>query len=164
MTSTKPNLKNPVHFLAFGFGAGLSPKAPGTMGTLVALPIWFVLASLLPFWGYVAATLFVIAVGPYLCGQTAKDLGVHDHGGIVWDEIAGLLITMLALPVTGMVAILGFVAFRIFDILKPWPISWLDKNVGGGTGIMVDDILAGVLAAACLQLLNYFAPSVLILF
>jgi len=164
VTAPRPNLKNPVHFLAFGFGAGLSPKAPGTMGTLVALPVWWLLASGLPLWGYVVATLLVVAIGPWLCGQTAKDLGVHDHGGIVWDEIAGLLITLLALPVTGMTALLGFAAFRLFDILKPWPISWLDKNVGGGTGIMADDILAGVLAAVCLHLLNGFYPSLLLLF
>jgi phosphatidylglycerophosphatase A len=165
MTETaKPDLRNPVHFLAFGFGAGLSPRAPGTCGTLAALPVWWLLATFLPLWGYLLATLAVIAIGPWLCGQTARDLEVHDHGGIVWDEIAGLLVTLVALPVTGMTALLGFVAFRVFDILKPWPISWLDKHVGGGVGIMVDDLLAGVFAAVCLQLLNHFLPMLLTLF
>ena len=158
--SVKPNLKNPVHLLAFGFGAGCAPKAPGTFGTLVALPIWWLAASFLPFWGYALVTLVVIAVGPYLCGKAAKDLGVHDHGGIVWDEIAGLLITLMALPVTGASALLGFLAFRLFDIWKPWPISWLDRHVHGGTGIMADDILAGIFAAICMQLLYYIYPSV----
>lgn len=160
----KPDLKNPIHFLAFGFGAGLAPKAPGTFGTLVALPIWWLLAALLPLWGYLLATLAVIAVGPWLCGRTAKDLGVHDHGGIVWDEIAGLLITMIALPVSGMSVLLGFLLFRLFDIAKPWPISWLDKHIDGGSGIMVDDIVAGVFAAICLQLLYYLMPWVFVLF
>lgn len=158
-SSVKPNLKNPVHLLAFGFGAGCAPKAPGTFGTLVALPIWWLAASCLPLWSYALVTLAIIAIGPYLCGKTAQDLGVHDHGGIVWDEIAGFMITMLVLPVSLGAALLGFIAFRLFDIVKPWPISWLDKHVHGGTGIMVDDVLAGVFAAICLQLLNYFYPA-----
>lgn len=160
----KPDLGNPVHLLAFGFGSGCAPKAPGTCGTLVGVFIWWVLASLLPLWGYQVATLVVIAVGPWLCGKTARDLGVHDHGGIVWDEIAGFLITAAALPVTGMTAILAFALFRFFDILKPWPISWIDKNMGGGNGIMADDLAAGIIAAIILQLLNNNFPHILLLF
>ena len=101
--------------------------------------------------------LLVIAVGPWLCGQTSRDLGVHDHGGIVWDEFAGLLVTFIPLALVGAaptvaVAVAGFVLFRIFDVLKPWPIGWLDRRVHGGTGIMVDDLLAGVYAGVLLYI------------
>lgn len=148
--SVKPDMRNPVHFLAFGFGSGLSPKAPGTMGTLAALPVWYLLAQL-PLAGYIAGLLLVIAVGPYLCGKTARDLGVHDHGGIVWDEIAGFLLTMLLVPVSIWTALIGFALFRLFDIVKPWPIGWLDKHVHGGTGIMLDDLVAALYAGVCIQ-------------
>lgn len=150
--STKPDMKNPVHFLAFGFGSGLAPKAPGTFGTLAAIPLWY-LAAQLPLPGYVAVLLGVIAVGPYLCGKTAQDLGVHDHSGIVWDEIAGFLLTMLWAPVSLTALLAGFLLFRLFDIVKPWPIGWLDRRVKGGTGIMVDDLVAAIFAALCLQAL-----------
>lgn len=156
----RPDMKNPVHFLAFGFGSGLAPKAPGTFGTLAALPVWW-LAAQLPLWGYVVVLLAVIAVGPYLCGRTAEDLGVHDHGGIVWDEIAGFLLTMLLVPVSWYGALAGFLLFRLFDIAKPWPIGWLDRQVEGGTGIMVDDLVAGLYALGCLHLLLWMlAPYV----
>lgn len=144
------DMRNPVHFLAFGFGSGLAPKAPGTFGTLAAVPLWYLLAQL-PLWGYLLATLAVVAVGPWLCGRTSRDLGVHDHPGIVWDEIAGFLVTMILVPVSLVTAIAGFVLFRIFDVLKPWPIGWLDRRVKGGTGIMVDDLLAAVYAGALLH-------------
>lgn len=153
--SVKPDMRNPVHFLAFGFGSGLSPKAPGTMGTLAALPIWYLLAQL-PLIGYLAGLLLVIAVGPYLCGKTARDLGVHDHGGIVWDEIAGFLLTMLLVPVSVWTALIGFALFRLFDIVKPWPIGWLDKHVHGGTGIMLDDLVAALYAGVCIQTLLWW--------
>ena len=148
--SVKPDMRNPVHFLAFGFGSGLSSKAPGTMGTLAALPVWYLLAQL-PLAGYLAGLLLVIAVGPYLCGKTARDLGVHDHGGIVWDEIAGFLLTMLLVPVSVWMALIGFALFRLFDIVKPWPIGWLDRHVHGGTGIMLDDLVAALYAGGCIQ-------------
>lgn len=153
--SVKPDMRNPVHFLAFGFGSGLSPKAPGTMGTLAALPVWYLLAQL-PLIGYLAGLLLVIAVGPYLCGKTARDLGVHDHGGIVWDEIAGFLLTMLLVPVSVWTALIGFALFRLFDIVKPWPIGWLDKHIHGGTGIMLDDLLAALYAGVCIQALLWW--------
>src|SRR5699024_1490316 len=114
---------HPVHLLAAGFGSGLMPWAPGTFGTLAAMPLWWLMASFLPLWGYALITLGVIAAGPWLCGKTSHDMGVHDSGHIVWDEFAGLFITLIALPVSWGTAIIGFVAFRIFDILKPWPVS-----------------------------------------
>lgn len=142
-------LKNPVHLLAFGFGSGLSPKGPGTAGTAVALLLWPLLAGL-PLYGYLVVVAVASLGGFYLCGKTAHDMGVHDHQGIVWDEMAGYWLTMTALPLSWPWALAGFVLFRLFDIWKPWPIRWFDRNVGGGFGIMMDDLLAGLLAWAIL--------------
>jgi len=148
----KQLLANPVHMLAFGFGSGLAKKAPGTMGTLAALPMYYVLIQYFAA-AYLPVLLVVSVVGIWICGKAADDIGVHDHGGIVWDEIAGYLLTMYWVAFSWQNMLLGFVLFRLFDILKPWPISWLDRHVEGGFGIMVDDILAGLMAAGCLQLI-----------
>ena len=139
--------------LAFGFGNGLSPKAPGTMGTLAAIPLWWLLAQL-PLSTYLVVVLIAAVAGILICGRAADRLGVHDHGGIVWDEFVGFWIAMAALPVTWQSLILGFVLFRLFDILKPWPISWLDRRVSGGFGIMIDDVIAGIAAAGVITLLT----------
>jgi phosphatidylglycerophosphatase A len=145
-------LKNPVHLLAFGFGSGLSPKAPGTVGTLVAIPLYLLLVQLsLPL--YLAAIMLAFIAGIWLCGRTAHDLGVHDHGGIVWDEFVGFWITMILVPLTWYWVLAGFIAFRVFDIFKPFPIGWLDRKIGGGLGIMIDDVIAGLYAALVIQLL-----------
>jgi len=149
------NLANPIHLLAFGFGSGVGPKAPGTWGTLVAVPI-FILMQDLSLSVYLGLVVAITALGIWLCDVTAKDLGVHDHPGIVWDEIAGYLITMIAAPSGWLWCLIGFVLFRLFDIIKPWPIHVIDKGVDGGLGIMLDDVLAGLMALACLQLLAYF--------
>jgi phosphatidylglycerophosphatase A len=151
-STTLFNISNPIHFLALGFGSGLSPKAPGTFGTLAAIPVFLVLIQFSTL-VYAVATLLVCVTGIYICGKAAEDAGVHDHGAIVWDEIAGYLITMLLVPATWQTIIVGFVLFRIFDILKPWPISYIDKNVHGGFGIMLDDVVAGLLALACMHLI-----------
>lgn len=148
-------IRNPVHFLAFGFGSGLSPKAPGTAGTLVALLLWPLLAGL-PLMLYLAIVVVVSISGFYLCGKTASDLGVHDHPGIVWDEIAGFWLAMTAVPLTWYWMLAGFLLFRLFDIWKPWPIGWLDRKVSGGVGIMVDDLLAGVFTWLLLFLALWF--------
>ena len=148
-------LLNPLHLLSLGFGSGLSPYAPGTLGTLVAIPIYWFFINF-GYAIYIPVLLLFTVLGFYLCGHTARALGVHDHGGIVWDEIVGYMITMLFVPVSWGWIILGFVFFRLFDIWKPWPIRILDQRVHGGVGIMVDDILAGIYAAICLQLLTYF--------
>ncbi len=146
---------HPIHFLAFGFGSGLAPVAPGTFGTLVGIPFFFFMASL-PMWGYLSLILAFFLFGVWVCDRSSKMLGVHDHGGIVWDEIVGYLVTMIAAPAGWEWVIVGFILFRIFDIFKPWPIAYLDRHVSGGFGIMVDDILAGVYAMLILQLLSYF--------
>lgn len=144
--------RNPVHFLAFGLGSGAAPRAPGTFGTLAALALYLLLPAMTP----VVYLLFLLAgfvLGVWLCGKTAQDIGVHDHGGIVWDEFIGFWLTMFLAP-PGLVWLLcGFVLFRLFDIVKPWPIRWFDRHVHGGFGIMIDDVLAGVMAWICLQLL-----------
>jgi phosphatidylglycerophosphatase A len=137
--------------LAFGFGSGLSPRAPGTVGTLAALPIYLVLAQQNT-WVYALVVLLAALLGVWLCERTSSDLGVHDHPGIVWDEFVGLWIALFALPAEPAWIVAGFVVFRIFDIAKPWPISWLDEHVSGGFGIMVDDIVAGVFACLTLHL------------
>lgn len=146
--------RNPIHFLAFGLGSGAVPKAPGTFGTLAAIPIWLLFADLSLEY-YLLLLILSFALGCWLCGKTSDDLGVHDHGGIVWDEFVGLWITYLALPEGWGWVLTGFLLFRVFDILKPWPISWADKRVSGGLGIMLDDVLAGIMALACVQALNY---------
>ena len=146
--------RNPIHFMAFGLGSGASPWAPGTVGTLAAVPLWYLLAQLsLPF--YLLAVLLAFLIGCWLCQRTSDDIGVHDHGGIVWDEFVGYWVTMIAAPVTPLWALIGFVLFRIFDIWKPWPIGWADKRVHGGLGIMLDDLIAGLFAALLLQLLLF---------
>ena len=143
---------NPVNFLAFGFGSGLAPKAPGTFGTLACAPI-YILISDLPLIHYIIVCALVSVVGIYICGYCAKSLKTHDHPGIVWDEFAGFLITMIAVPFNWTNLLIGFILFRIFDIFKPWSISWLDKQVSGGFGIMIDDIVAGLFALGTLQLI-----------
>jgi phosphatidylglycerophosphatase A len=146
------SLFNPVHFLALGFGSGLAPKMPGTFGTLAALPLVVLLSEYANFSAYVIVTILVSIVGIWICGKTAEDMGVHDDSSIVWDEVAGMLITMLAVPLSWQTLLIGFVLFRFFDILKPWPISYLDKHVHGGFGIMIDDVLAGLFALCILHL------------
>lgn len=142
--------RNPIHFLAFGLGSGTVDKAPGTFGTLAAIPAYLLMQN----WteqNYLIMLLVTFIIGVYLCDKTSKDLGVHDHSGIVWDEFVGYWITMWMAPEGWLYIVIGFVLFRVFDILKPWPISWLDKKVHGGFGIMIDDVLAGVFAFLALQ-------------
>ena len=153
-------MRSPLLLLAFGFGSGLSPKAPGTMGTLAAIPLWYLLAQLSQP-AYILVVALCAIVGIFICGSAADRLGVHDHGGIVWDEFVGFWITMTFLPATYVYALLGFVLFRLFDIAKPWPIRVVDRKAGGGIGIMADDVLAGVAAALCLHGLIWCFPSLL---
>lgn len=145
-------LKNPIHFLSLGFGSGLAPYAPGTFGTLAAIPLYLLLQPLATVI-YLLLTLFAFVIGISICGQTAKALGEHDHGAIVWDEIVGYLITMTAVPLHWKWIVTGFLLFRFFDVLKPWPISWIDARVSGGLGIMLDDVLAGIFSVIGLHLL-----------
>ena len=152
---SKIHLTNPWHLFATGFGSGLSPIMPGTAGTLSAIPFYLGLAYL-PVWIYIGVIVFSSLIGIKICSKTSHDMGVHDHGSIVWDEFVGLWITMLMVPVLSLPVMdwhwlaVGFVYFRFFDMVKPWPISWCDKRISGGLGIMVDDIVAGLISAALL--------------
>ena len=149
-------LPTPEHLIAFGLGAGLSPQAPGTVGTLWGVPVFVLLCWLPPLaYGFIVLALFVFGV--WLCGRSAKLLGIHDSPGIVFDEIVGYLVT--ALPLVGhahdklwLWLIAAFVLFRAFDIFKPWPIKRLDASVHGGFGIMLDDLVAGIYGAIVLTL------------
>jgi phosphatidylglycerophosphatase A len=150
----KQLLANPNHLFAFGFGSGLVKKAPGTFGTLAAIPFFLLLQNLS--WPlYLSWLLVAFALGVFWCDRSSKALGVHDHGGIVWDEFVGFWITMFMAPTGWIWIVLGFFLFRFFDILKPWPINWLDKKVHGGFGIMIDDTLAGIYALIVLQLIAF---------
>jgi len=157
----KPDIKNPIHFLAFGFGSGLAPKAPGTFGTIAGLGL-YLLISQLGHMALVVSTVVICLTGSWICGRSSDLLKVHDHPGIVWDEFAGIFITLILFPVNWQYLLAGFLLFRLFDIWKPWPIRLADKQVHGGFGIMLDDLIAGVWAAITLYLLSqteYFQPG-----
>ena len=146
---------SPSGFLAFGFGSGLSPFAPGTMGTLVAIPFIFVLRNLgNPGFWIVLGLLFLLGIG--LCGHVSRKLGVHDHGGIVWDEMVGYWLSAAFVPLQWPWLLAAFILFRVFDILKPWPIRQLDKKVSGGFGIMIDDVVAALFTVIILAVLQSF--------
>jgi len=144
-------VRQPVHLLALGFGIGCARWAPGTLGTLIGV-VAYVAVAPLPLPAYLGLTAALFALGVYLCGATARALGVHDHPAIVWDEIVGYLITMTAAPRGWLWLVAGFLLFRLLDIAKPWPIRWLDRHVTGGIGVMLDDAVAGMMAAALLHL------------
>ena len=149
-------LRHPIHFLSLGFGSGLAPKAPGTFGTLAAIPVYLALAKTSSEI-YLSITILLFILGIYFCQFTADAVGVHDHPGIVWDEIVGFLVTMSFVKCSLVSITAGFLLFRFFDILKPWPIGWLDKKVQGGFGIMLDDVLAAIFSAALLAYIEYLS-------
>lgn len=144
-------LASPQNFLALGAGSGLVPVAPGTFGTLAAIPLLLLMPNNV--FAYLAITVAMFAIGVYLCGACADYLNTHDHPAIVWDEWVGLMVAMIMVPKTLVTVILGFALFRFFDVLKPWPIGVADKKLHGGLGIMLDDVLAGVMAAVVLHIL-----------
>lgn len=147
-------LRHPTHLLAFGFGAGLAPKAPGTVGSLMALPMYY-FAQAFPPLGYALLVAVLFIAGIAICAWTESDLGVHDHPGIVWDEIVGLLATLFMAPPGWPWVAIGFGLFRLFDIWKPFPISWMNRHVDGGFGIMLDDLAAALCAALVLHATYY---------
>jgi phosphatidylglycerophosphatase A len=152
-------LHNPINFLAFGFGSGCAPKAPGTFGTLAAVPLYLIMNSL-ALEIYIGVCLFAFILGVWFCSHASKALGVHDHGGIVWDEFVGYWIAMIAAPEGWLWVFVGFVLFRLFDIWKPWPIRLLDKRVSGGFGIMIDDVVAGIYALVGMQIAAFTASLI----
>ncbi|MGJ8663380.1 MAG: phosphatidylglycerophosphatase A family protein [Marinicella sp.] len=152
MNTQQVTFKTLSGFFAFGFGSGLAPKAPGTFGTLAAFPLYLLMANL-PWTVYLSLTVLAFFLGIYICDRASHHLGVHDHGGIVWDEFVGLWITLFLVPNEWPWLLTGFLLFRFFDIIKPFPIKWLDKKVKGGFGIMIDDVIAGIFAWLILMIL-----------
>ena len=147
-------LKQPGCALALSFGVGLSPWAPGTFGALVAFPLYFVLRSAPPF--IIAALLIVFLIaGCIACGKACRVLGQQDHGSIVWDETYGMLLVLLCVPFSPLWWLAAFVAFRFFDIVKPWPIRLVDIYTGGGIAVMLDDAAAAVSSIAVLWAAEY---------
>ncbi|RKZ77662.1 MAG: phosphatidylglycerophosphatase A [Gammaproteobacteria bacterium] len=156
MTTSQVNfrelLKRPACFLGLGFGSGLAPKAPGTFGTIAAIPIYWLIKDL-PTVVYLVIILVAFIAGIWICQQSADWIGKDDPSAVVWDEIVGYLITMIVAPSGWQWLLLGFVLFRFFDIVKPWPISWADRSLHGGFGIIVDDVIAGLFAWATMQII-----------
>lgn len=155
----KDLFSHPANIFALGFGTGLSRYAPGTVGSLVGLPLFFLMPAS-PLW-YLVVIVVLFAFGVWCCHVSSKKLGVHDHPGIVWDEIVGMLIVLFAVPATFLTMVLAFLMFRLFDILKPWPIGWVDSQVHGGFGIMLDDVLAAAMAWLATQaIIVWVVPAI----
>lgn len=151
LSDVKFNLKDPCHFFATGFGSGLIKPAPGTWGTLLAgVPVYYLLSHLPQIYFWISIVV-VCVIGVWFCEKTERDIGVHDHSSLVWDEVAGYLITMSMVAQFHWIwAAVGFVLFRFFDIVKPFPVKQVDQLVGGGLGVMLDDVVAGLFALAAL--------------
>ncbi len=149
-------LGDPVHLVAFGFGTGLLPAAPGTWGSLLALVVYWLIPPLAPTaqWVGIAAAF---ALGVWICGASSRRLGIHDHPGIVFDEMVAMWATLALLPRQPAWSASAFLVFRIMDIWKPWPIREADHRIQGGFGIMLDDVLAAAYAAAFLSSLRMLA-------
>lgn len=152
----KPDVKflfaHPAHFIALGYGSGLAPKAPGTFGTLAALPLfWLLMQANASSVFLLTVTAAAFLLGVWACGVAGKNLGSADHGSIVWDEIAAMWLVLVFTPVNWLWWLAAFGLFRFFDILKPWPIRWFDARLKNGFGVMFDDLLAAVFAITLLQ-------------
>jgi phosphatidylglycerophosphatase A len=144
--------QDPFYFIAFGLGSGAMPFAPGTFGTLMAIPFYLVLQSL-PVALYLLFTLSFIAFSSWISDRISKDIHVHDHPGMCIDEFAGFFVTMIHAPQSLPWIILGFLLFRLFDIWKPWPIRVLDEKIHGGFGMVLDDVVAGIFSMVVIQMI-----------
>ncbi len=147
-------LSHPAHFFAFGFGSGLFPRSPGTAGTLIAFPIYWLVAPWVSDAVFILILVGAFAAGVWICGKTGEALGDADYGGIVWDEIVAFLLVLIFTPAGLLWQILAFSLFRFFDIVKPPPIRYFDSNWHGGLGVMFDDLLAAGYTLLCLALLK----------
>lgn len=146
--------QDPMYFVAFGFGSGLMPLAPGTWGTLAAIPFYLMLSG--THWSiYLSLTILAFFFGVWVSNKVSQELGVHDYKGIVWDEVVGYLLTMFMAPQGLIWVVLGFILFRVFDIWKPQPIGFIDQRVHGGLGIMLDDVMAAIPAWFIMQFLAW---------
>lgn len=148
-------LSHPLHFLSLGLGTGLSPKAPGTVGTLIGFPLFWMIMSL-PVWQQWSVLGLLLVFGVWCCEFTGRALGVSDHGAIVWDEIVAMAAVLCTVPISWGWAVASFVLFRLFDIWKPFPISWADRHVKGGLGVMLDDVLAAAMAICVLEMVLWW--------
>ena len=142
--------RHPAHFLAFGFGSGLAPVAPGTFGTLAALPLYYLLAAVLSVIQLYAVIALAAVAGIWICGVAGRNIGVADHGGIVWDEIVAFWLILAFTPLEPLWVAAAFLLFRLFDIWKPFPINWFDARLKNGFGVMFDDLLAAAYTLAVL--------------
>jgi phosphatidylglycerophosphatase A len=143
---------HPAHFLALGFGAGLSPVAPGTVGTLVALPLAALLHATTDDIGYTIVVAIAFAVGVWAADRTGRDLGVADHGAIVWDEVVAFLLVLFFVGADPLQQVFAFLLFRLFDIVKPPPARFIDNEWHHGFGVMADDIVAALYTVIVLAL------------
>ncbi len=149
-------LSHPAHFIAFGFGSGLAPFGPGTVGTALGIFLYYLLASVLPDRELIAVIGLCFVIGVWACDVTGRDLGVHDHGGMVWDEIAAIMLVLFFVPAQTTWQVAAFVLFRFFDIVKPPPIRSVDRGIRNGFGVMFDDIVAAFYVLLCLAAWQYF--------
>ncbi|HJP50523.1 MAG: phosphatidylglycerophosphatase A [Pseudomonadales bacterium] len=149
---------DPWYFLAMGCGSGLVPKMPGTAGSLLALVFYFILAQA-GTWLYATVVLIALGFGVWLCDRVARDMQMKDPSSIVWDEFVGVWIALFMLPGGWYWVLAGFVLFRFFDILKPWPVNWLDENLTGGAGIMMDDVVAAIYSLIIVQVTAFGIES-----
>ena len=157
-TNPKNNIRkvftDPRYFIGFGFGSGLLPKAPGTWGTLITIPLVFMF-SYTPLYVYSLATLLLFILGAIASDQISREIGIHDFGRVNIDEVVGFLLVMLPFPCNWQYLFVGFILFRIFDILKPFPIGWVDKHIHGGFGMMFDDVIASLMTVLVMLLIQY---------
>lgn len=165
-TTLQPSLKflfaHPAHLIAFGFGSGLAPKAPGTVGTVLGLPLFWLIAAAAPdLPNQIILLIASFLLGVWACGRTGRALGVSDHGGMVWDEIVAFALVLMFTPVVSFSPVgmlwtaLAFGLFRLFDIVKPWPIRIADARMKNGFGVMFDDLLAAAYAIAIIKGLQW---------
>lgn len=153
-------LRSPARFIAFGFGAGLAPFAPGTFGTLLALPLFWFLNPRFPPNQFLVLVALLYVLGIWACGRAGRDLGVEDYKGIVWDETVAFLLVLLFTPPILIWQAFAFLLFRLFDIWKPGPIRHIEMRFRGGFGVMIDDLVAAFFTLACLTLFRLFSPTI----
>ncbi len=151
-------LQHPAHFFGLGFGSGLAKKAPGTFGTLVGFPLFLLIATL-SMSTQLSIICLLFLIGIYFCGITGKNLGVADHGGIVWDEIVAMMLVLTFTPNQWQWWLVAFLLFRLFDIWKPYPIKQFDAKLKNGFGVMFDDLLAAIYAIICLKGLQWLTMN-----
>lgn len=149
-------LRHPAHFIALAFGTGLAPVAPGTFGTLLAVPVFAVLSAWLPPLSLFGLIVILFGIGIWACERTARDLGIADHGSMNWDELVAFLLVLLMTPASWAWQAFAFVAFRFFDIVKPPPIRYFERTLKGGLGVMFDDVIAAFYALVLIAVVKQF--------